>query len=170
MMFAPFFGSGLIPPKLKVAASMVIALALVGVAAPAVPREPTLGYVLQSAAGESAVGLLVGYAASLIFVGVQLAGMQIGQQMGTAIANIFNPLIGQQISLVGQFYFLLAIFIYLGIGGHHLLLGALAKSFTTLPAGWMALSGRTLDMLISLFGHLFAVAFAVAELMFSKSR
>jgi flagellar biosynthetic protein FliR len=162
MIFAPFFGSGLIPGRLKAALSMVIALALVSATAPQIPAEITYGYILKAAAGESAVGLLLGYAASLVFVGVQLAGMQIGQQMGTGIANIFNPLIEDQIALVGQFYFFFAVFVYLGIGGHHLLLKALAASFTTLPAGWMALSARNLDIVITLFAQFFAVAFAVS--------
>lgn len=162
MIFAPFLGSALIPNKLKVAFSMVLALALVPVVAPEVPSEVSFAWVLKSSAGESAVGLFIGYAASLVFVGVQIAGMQIGQQMGTGIASIYNPLIEGQISLVGQFYFLFAVFIYLGIGGHHMLVTALVKSFETLPAGWMALSGRTLGALITLFGHLFAVAFAVS--------
>jgi len=162
MIFAPFFGSGLIPNKIKLAFSMVISLALAPAVAPDVATDFSIAWVLQTAAGESAVGLLIGYAAGLVFVGAQLAGMQIGQQMGTGIANIFNPLIEDQISLVGQFYFFFAIFIYLGMGGHHMLLAALVKSFETLPAGWLALSGKTLDMLITLFGHLFAIAFAVS--------
>ena len=162
MVFAPFFGSAMIPRRVKVAASMIIALVLLPAAAPPIPKEISVGYVLQSAAGESAVGLLIGYAASLVFVGVQLAGMQIGQQMGTGIANVFNPLIETQISLISHFYFLFAIFIYLGIGGHHILLEALVGSFHTLPVGWMAISGRTLDMVITLFGQLFAIAFAVS--------
>ncbi len=162
MIFAPFFGSGLIPARLKMAFAMVIALALLPAVRPEVPAEVSIGWILETSAGESAVGMVIGYAAGLVFVGAQIAGMQIGQQMGTGIANVFNPLIEDQISLVGQFYFYFAIFIYLGIGGHHMLFTALVTSFETLPAGWMALSGKTLAMLITLFGHLFAVAFAVS--------
>lgn len=165
MIFAPFFGSALIPNRLKIAFSMVLSLALVPVVAPELPAEFSIAWVLGTSVAESAVGLFIGYAASLVFVGAQLAGMQIGQQMGTGIANIYNPLIEGQISLIGQFYFFFAIFIYLGIGGHHMLMTALVKSFDTLPPGWMALSGRTLDALITLFGHLFAVAFAVSAPM-----
>lgn len=162
MIFAPFFGSGMIPTRIKIAASMILALALLPAASPVVPSSLTLGFILKSAAGETAVGLLMGYATSLIFVGVQLAGMQIGQQMGTGIANIFNPMFQSQVSLISQVYFFFAIFIYLGIGGHHMLLSALVESFSSLPAGWSALSGRSLDIVITLFGHLFAVAFAVS--------
>ncbi len=162
MIFAPFFGSALIPRRIKVAASMIIALVLLPAVSPSVPSEMSVGYVLRTAAGETAVGLLIGYAASLVFVGVQLGGMQIGQQMGTGIANVFNPLIETQVSLVSEFYFLFAIFIYLGIGGHHILLKALVGSFHTLPLGWLAISGRTLDMVITLFGQLFVIAFAVS--------
>jgi flagellar biosynthetic protein FliR len=162
MIFAPFFGSGMISAQLKVALTMILALALLPVASPVLPGEITTGYILVTAAGESAVGLFIGYAASLIFVGVQLAGMQIGQQMGTGIATVFNPLIESQTSLISQFYYLFALFIYLGIGGHHLLLAALVRSFEAVPAGWTVLSGHGLNTLITYFGHLFTIAFVVS--------
>ena len=127
-----------------------------------VPEVITLGYMLQAAAGESAVGLFIGFSVSLIFVGVQIAGMQVGQQMGTGIANVFNPMVQAQISLVSQFYFLFALLIYLGIGGHHMLFRALVTSFKTLPSGWPILSDASLSMVINLFGRLFMVAFAVS--------
>lgn len=162
MIFAPLLGSALFAARIKVAAAAVISLALIPVITPQMPETLNLAFILKAAAGETAVGLVLGYAANVIFVGVQLAGMQIGQQMGIGIASIFNPLLESQTSLIAQFYNLFAIFIYLAIGGHHLLLSALVDSFQTLPAGWMVLSGGMLDMLISLFAHLFGIAFAVS--------
>lgn len=162
MIFAPVFGSGMIPGQVRVAASMVIALVLLPVVAVAMPARLTLGYMLQAAAAETVVGLLLGYAASLVFTAVQLGGMQVGQQMGTEIGAVFNPFLETQSSLVGEFYFILATFIYLAIGGHHMFLAALINSFNTVPLGTLAVSGRTLDMVITLFGQLFIVAFAIS--------
>jgi len=164
-VFAPVLGSATVPGQVKAAASMVIALALLPVTAPHVPAVLTIPYMLVAAAGETVVGLLIGYAANLIFVAVQLGGMQVDQQMGLAIGSVFNPLVETQDSLVGQFYFLFTMFIFLAINGHHILLAALVGSFQSVPIGTIALSGRTLDMVITLFGTVFTVAFAISAPM-----
>lgn len=162
VIFAPVLGSDVVPAQMKVAFAFVVALVLLPVVNPAVPAELTLGYFLQAAAAESVVGLLIGYCANLIFIAVQLGGMQIGQQMGTEIGSVFNPFLDSQETLVGTFYFFFTLFIYLGIGGHYVLFTALFDSFRTLPLGTAALSPMTLDMVITLFGYLFGVAFAVS--------
>jgi len=162
MIFAPVFGSTLIPGQAKVAIAMILALALV----PVVPFDSapalTIGYLVQAAATESIIGLLLGYAASLVFIAIQLGGMQIGQQMGTEIGSVFNPFLETQSSLIGEFYFYFATLIYLGIGGHRIFLAALVDSFNTVPLGASALTAASLDMVITLFGYLFAIAFAIS--------
>ncbi len=162
MIAAPLLGSAVVPARVKIAASMVLALLLVPVVHPIIPQPLTLAYMVKVAASESVVGLLVGYSAGLIFVAVQLGGMQVGQQMGTAMASIFNPMLETQDSLESQFFFLLTAFIYLAIGGHHILLASIVGSFKTLPIGALVLSPRVLDMVIELFGYLFAIAFAIS--------
>lgn len=163
--FAPILNSSVIPAQIKVAAAMAISLALTPVVSPAVPSELTLGFMVKAAAGETAVGLIIGYAANLIFVGVQLAGMQIDQQMGMGIGSVFNPLLESQDSFIGQFYFLFATLVYLGIGGHRLLLAALVSSFSAVPAGVMPVGEGTLMTLISLFGQVFVIAFSLSAPM-----
>ena len=92
MIFAPLLGSALFAARIKAAAAVVISLALLPVITPQIPETLNLAFVLKTAGGETVVGLVLGYAANVIFVGVQLAGMQMGQQMGIGIANVFNPL------------------------------------------------------------------------------
>jgi flagellar biosynthetic protein FliR len=162
MIFAPVFGSGMVPGQTKAALAMVVALMLVPVIDYSAPEPLTLPNMVYTAATESIVGLLIGYAASLLFVAVQLGGMQIGQQMGTEIGSVFNPFLEVQSSVVGEFYFLFSTLVFLGINGHHILLAALVESFRTVPIGSAALSLGALDMLIKLFGYLFAIAFAIS--------
>lgn len=162
MIFAPVFGSNMVPGQTKAAIAMTIALLLVPVIDYSAPAPLTLANMVCSAATESIVGLLIGYAASLLFVAVQLGGMQIGQQMGTEIGSVFNPFLEVQSSVVGEFYFLFSTLVFLGINGHHILLAALVESFRTVPIGTAALSLGALDMLIKLFGYLFAIAFAIS--------
>ena len=165
MIFAPVFGSALVPGQAKVAISMVIALVLLPVVGFVPPAALSLRYIVYVAATESIIGMLIGFAASLIFVAVQLGGMQVGQQMGTEIGGVFNPFLETQSSLVGEFYFFFTMLIFLGINGHHILLAALVQSFRTVPIGGAALTVGALGMVIKLFGYLFAIAFAISAPM-----
>jgi flagellar biosynthesis protein FliR len=164
-VFAPILSSPVIPGQIRLYSAMVIALALVPVISPVMPVALTLPFLVKAAVSETAVGLLIGYAANLVFVAAQLGGMQIDQQIGLAIGSVFNPLVETQDSLIGQFYFLFTMFIFLGINGHHVMLAALVGSFPTVPVGAAVLSGKTLDMLITLSGTIFTVAFALSAPM-----
>src|SRR5437879_2984880 len=94
-------------------------------------QDQTLNQVpkLFTVAWELEVWLLVGFAAALLFAGVQLGGHLIDQELGILQANLLDPMLNEQISIVGQFKVLLATLVYLLINGHHLLIAALSDSF-----------------------------------------
>ena len=88
--------------------------------APAVGMELLLGY-------------LMGYALSLPMVAMQGGGHLIDQQMGLGIAGVFNPELGEQSSPVGDLLYMVAIALFLVVGGHLVMLRTLAESFHHLP-------------------------------------
>ncbi|HUR84814.1 MAG TPA: flagellar biosynthetic protein FliR, partial [Solirubrobacteraceae bacterium] len=47
--------------------------------------------------------------------------------------NLLDPMLNEQISIMGQFKVLLATLVYLLINGHHLLIGAVSDSFRAVP-------------------------------------
>ena len=54
------------------------------------------------AAGEMVLGLLLGTGVMAVMAGLQLAGQLIDQQSGMGLGQIFNPDLGDSISLTGQ--------------------------------------------------------------------
>lgn len=153
MIFAPLFGSGRIPGRVK--ALMTIALALGASAAlpGPLPLPPSLWQAAGAIAGELAFGLGVGIVASLVFIAAQWGGELIGQQMGLSIGAVFDPQFGQSSSIIGDLYFLLTLAIFLLIGGHQALLGAVLSSMVVHPPLTLGLDasllGVVLDMLTS---------------------
>src|SRR5215210_7381717 len=83
--------------------------------------------------GEMAFGLAMGMALSLVFIAAQWAGEMIGQQMGLNLSEVFDPQFGRQGSIIGEFYFMLTLVIFLSIGGHHAMIQGVRASFDTLP-------------------------------------
>jgi len=84
---------------------------------------------------ELLVGLVIGYAASLPLIGMQVGGQVIDQQIGMGLAGVFNPEIGEQSGMVGQFMFIVALAIFTVLGGHRILLAVLIDSFEHVPPG-----------------------------------
>lgn len=132
---APVFGSRNIPRLLKVAVSFLIAIALFRVIRlPQTLPGDIFTYALL-VFKESFVGLMIGFATSMLMNGLFIAGQVIDTQMGLGIANVVDPVSEVQIPLIGQLNFLLATLIFLAIGGPYYLIKALQWSYRTIPLG-----------------------------------
>ena len=164
MMLAPVFGSAIAPAPVKIFLSLVLAMLFFPLV-----REPEGPLVLQGSslvlavAWELAVGLLIGFAAAMLFAGVQFGGHLIAQELGILQANLLDPMLNEQISIVGQFKVLLATLVYLLINGHHLLIGAVSDSFRAVPMMGLQFSkGAALHLSDTLMRDLFRMGIEIA--------
>lgn len=135
VMSAPVFGSAALPSPVKAFFALVLAgLFLPLVRGTAGGPPPVEGTALALAAGaELAVGMILGFAASLLFAGVQLGGQLVDQELGFMMANVLDPLSHEQVSIVAQFKLVLSVVLYLLLDGHHFLLTAIRDSFGAVP-------------------------------------
>jgi flagellar biosynthetic protein FliR len=134
VFLAPVFGSSGHPPQVRALLSLLLAMLFfpwIRAAGVAVPAEPAT--LALAAAGELAVGMAIGFAASLLFAGVQLAGQIVDQELGIQQANLLDPFSGETISVMGQLKVFLATLVFLLINGHHWLLQAVGDSFRMVP-------------------------------------
>ena len=69
----------------------------------------------------------------------------VGVQMGMGMAGVMDPQFGNQISLVGQFWNLIAILIFLSINGHHLYITTLQDSFTWVAPGTLNITQASFE-------------------------
>jgi flagellar biosynthesis protein FliR len=131
---APLFSGGQIPVVIRTGACLAIA----SVVLPFVPFDPAaiptdlFGYVV-AVTREILVGLAIGFAASLVFLGLQLAGEVIDVQMGFMMANVTDPSTNVSVPLMGQFLYLLAMLAFLALRGHHWLVRAIVESYRIVP-------------------------------------
>jgi flagellar biosynthetic protein FliR len=93
---------------------------------------------------------------------VAFAGGLIDLTVGFAFANVVDPVQNAQISVMGQFYSLLASAVFVAIGGPDMVIAGLVKSFEVVPVtempSWPSLSGA----IVNSIGGLFAVGLQVA--------
>jgi len=159
----PIFGSGVVPVSLKAAFSLVLALILTPILAESMGPLPDdlVGYGTL-AFGEVAVGLMIGFAVFLVFIGVQIAGQMLDFQMGFGIMNVINPAMETQAPLVGFFKFVIAMLIFLAVQGHHRIISSLFDSFTKVPVTTFSYDPALTGRMIEAVGRLFYVGLQIA--------
>jgi flagellar biosynthetic protein FliR len=164
LMLAPVFGSAALPALVKIFLSLVLAVLFFPLLEPKdLPGSMEPAVLALGAAWELAVGLLIGFAAAMLFAGVQLGGHLIDQELGISQANLLDPMLNEQISIMGQFKVLLATLIYLLINGHHLLISAVSESFRAVPLLGLQFSrGAALELSDTLMRDVFRMGVEIA--------
>jgi flagellar biosynthetic protein FliR len=157
---APVLGSAQVPDRTKIIIGLVVALIMYPVVKVGPGPLPCgLGLFTIYLMQEFLVGLVIGFVTMLFFNGIYLAGQVVDMQMGFAIVNVIDPLSNIQIPVMGQFYFIIAILIFLAINGHHLVILALSKSFTLVPLTGLHFSGGMVKQILRYSADLWVIAF-----------
>ena len=120
-------------------------------AAPAVSPEPFAW--LWTVAQEASLGLLLGTGVYLLFWGIQVAGQLVSQLAGISLAAVYQPGAADRVSSVTRLFDLLATALFLVVGGHRLVIGALLNTFRDWPPGSFQPSHGTVQLLAQLFGR-----------------
>lgn len=155
-MAMPIFGSGVLAGRIR----LTLALACTIVIAPLMPAldlPPVWGAqwwlaVLQ----EVALGVLMAFTLALVFEMVRLAAEIIGLGMGLGFAQMTDPLNGSSTPVLGQYFSILAILLFLAGGGHIQIIQWISLSLIHQPPGLLMLE----------MGHVFAPV-AWASLVFA---
>lgn len=159
-MVAPVFSNRAFPMRARVATAGVIAL----VSAPSVdlpqglPLDATLiGVVLH----EILAGVVIGFAARMLFAAFEIAGETIGLQTGLSFAGFFDPQSGSA-NAVGRFVGTIVVLAFIAINGPLALIATVIRSLEVFPPGstWLApVAGASLP---ALGAEVFALALGIA--------
>jgi flagellar biosynthetic protein FliR len=161
MVFAPFFASATIAPRIKAA----FTVALTALLYPAVAAElPLLSGARewQVAGGEFVVGLIMGITLQFVFEGVELAGQIVGFQVGHSLANLINPLSDAETPILANFYQAVALLIFLQLDVHHWVLRGLVKSFQYCPPGTVVANHVVAEQIWRAAGGMLIIAVQIA--------
>jgi flagellar biosynthesis protein FliR len=134
MVAAPFFSQMGVPTQLKVGIAVTLTLILFPLysAKAHIPTSDLWGFS-WIVGQEFVIGMLLGFVANMLFSAVQMAGYHVTTQMGLGIAQVVDPISQEQAPIMAQFYFILAILLFMSLNIHHSLIVAVAKSFEMIP-------------------------------------
>ena len=161
LIVAPIFGHRLFLARAKVGLAVMVSMVIF----PTVDRfDVPVGFLPYAVmmVGEVIMGLVIGYAVLLLFIGIQFAGQLAGLQMGFGIVNVIDPASHDQVSIIGQFLNILAILLMLTLDGHHTILNGLLTSFDAVPLGGVVLKTPVAHKMISLTAEVFVIAIKVS--------
>lgn len=160
----PVFGSANVPITVKVGLSAFLSIIVYSFSEPSgIPEVLSVIDLLGLILKEGIIGLLFGFITGLLFYAIQFSGHFISFQMGFAIVQIIDPQSQERVPIIGQFYFIMAILLFLIINGHHLILSGLVESFRIVPIGTGILSGELIALLTKLTGNVFVLALKIAS-------
>lgn len=162
-MLTPIYGSRNIPAHVKIALGLTISIILF----PMIYNdeikitEQLLPYTFLIIS-EFLVGLIIGFVSSLVFTAIQMCGQILDTQIGFGIVNVIDPQSGNQIPLVGNFLYILALLVFLAINGHHVVLGALVASFKFLPLTGVVFKAAISQFVVGLIKHIILIALQIS--------
>jgi flagellar biosynthesis protein FliR len=160
IMMVPAFGDASVPTTVKWGLSMMLAFILFPIVKAGMPPTRNWGLVslVLGIAGEMVIGIIIGLAARFVFAGIQLAGEMIGFQMGFSVASVIDPNSNDQVSVIAEFQYLLALLLFMTVNAHHIFISAIAESYQAIPPLSVYFSGSLLSALINLSRSVFVIA------------
>ena len=151
---APVFGNQSLPIPVKVGLALLITFAVAPML-PALPRvDPASGDGLLILAEQALIGLTMGYAMSIAFAAVDMAGELIGLEMGLGFASFYDPR-GTDNPILAAFLGLMTTLVFLSIDGHLMMIALLADSFQALPIASGPIAAKSMHTLALWGGKIF---------------
>jgi len=135
-LILPVFGWKSIPVRIKIAMTILITVFFSTIIP--VPIDSRQVSTLESVlflANEATYGLALGLIAAFVFASVKFSGRIIERQMGLAMAQILDPLSGENTQALGALMEMIFILLFFSVNGHHLFLLIISRSYEAFPAG-----------------------------------
>jgi flagellar biosynthetic protein FliR len=163
LLVSPIFGAQNMPVQIRVYTTLAISAALTLLIRPSIGQTPQDMYTLVMAIGhEVLAGMLIGAFLSLVIQAAQMAGAFIDLQLGLSLSQVLNPIDGVEVSIVGQFKYMLAMVIFLQINAHHVMLQAFVRSYHALPSPTLQALPAIQDGFVGLITQLSLLALQIA--------
>lgn len=162
LLAAPLFGALAVPAQVRVVVAGAVGV-LVCVWTPVAPPPAlfSLGGIM-AVLGEVLIGLALGFMLQLAFAAPVIAAETIGGAMGMSIATAADPVSGAHSPVLGQYFSVLLVLVFLGLGAHLQWFALLVESYRAFPPGQAWLGPARLEALAGFATMTFATAVAIA--------
>jgi flagellar biosynthetic protein FliR len=139
VVIAPLVSSMMIPMRVRALVCILLAAAaypmLTRAEVGGVSVSTDLYALIPLMLAELLVGFIIGAIAAVPLLMMEMAGVIAGTTMGLGLARVYDPTQDAEVDLLGQFFFFIAMAIFLSVGGLESLFRGLLDTFHRVPAG-----------------------------------
>ncbi|MCT2529360.1 flagellar biosynthetic protein FliR [SAR92 clade bacterium H921] len=135
LLSAPFFSLRAVSVRIRV----LLAAVLTWMIYPLIDWpsiDPISAIGLREVFTQVFIGILMGLILQVVNAALVVGGQAISASMGLAMANMVDPNMGN-VPVISQFLIICSTLIFLGLGGHVLVITLLLETFNLLPIGEM---------------------------------
>ncbi len=158
VMIMPGVGDSFVSNRVRLHFAVALTFILFPMIMPFIPNPLPAGFgLLVLVVMEAVIGLFFGTIARIFMTALDTTGMIISMSSGLANAQIFNPSLAAQGSLVGAFLSVTGIALLFAANLHHLLFMGIFESYDFFPIGAVPDSGSMADLVARAVTHSFAI-------------
>lgn len=148
VMIMPGLGDSFVPERIRLHLAIGLTFVLFPLTLPLMPTNiPGTFILMMLILTEFMIGILFGTVARILMMALDTAGMVISSSSGLASAQLFNPTLATQGSLVGAFLSVTGVLMLFVTDLHHMLITGLVKSYELFPLGRMPQAGDMADLI-----------------------
>jgi flagellar biosynthetic protein FliR len=163
IMIMPGVGDSFVPERIRLHFAIGLTLVLFPVVQPYMPNPiPGTFTLLYLILMEFIIGLFFGTVARVFMTALDTAGMVISVQSGLGNAQIFNPSLSVQGSVIGAFMSVTGVVLLFATNLHHLLFMGIKESYEFFPIGGIPDTGGMAELMSRAISAAFAVGVKVA--------
>lgn len=159
----PGIGDSFTPAQIRLYIALGLSICLAPLIMPHLPDPvPSTPALVALVAMEFIVGLFFGTVARIFMTALDTAGMIISMQSGLSNAQLFNPAMSSQGSLIGAFLSVTGVVILFAANMHHLLFYGVVGSYELFPVGHIPDAGSMAQTIAHTIGGSFKIGAQLA--------
>ncbi len=165
-VYGPVLASAMIPARVRISLAFLIGLSVYPLLHAThftdINLQLDLWLLAPLVLMEVMFGVIIGFAAMLPLMAIQVGGLVMSQQMGLGFAQFYNPAMDDEADILGQILFFMALIGFLLMGAHEGMLLAVLHSFDHVPLGAVTVEFSMVTLIAGLLLAAFEVALRVA--------
>jgi flagellar biosynthesis protein FliR len=159
---APLFSSKLVPMRVRAIVAVGLAIGLSPVVAKGHHIDLDAFNLAALVGKEILIGLAFAYTLAALFAAVTVAGSLLDTLIGFSFGSLVDPVTGNQSTVLQQLYTMVALLVFIAIGGDAWVIEGLARTYEVVPLSDYPALGPLVAGANAAFVKVFASALQVA--------
>ena len=163
IMIMPGVGDSFVPNRIRLHFAVALSLVMFPLILPNIP-DPLPGTIglFSLIFMEFIIGIFFGSIARIFMMALDTAGMAISISSGLSNAQLFNPALSTQGSLMGAFLSITGVVVLFALNLHHLLFAGIVESYDMFPIGAIPDFGSMAELIARAVTSAFAIGIKIA--------